>query len=564
MKARSLAPLRSNIKPRIKTCEQIIGYTFRNPRYIREALSPLGHHNQRLGLVGDRVLDAQLVARWYDDKRRLDPSQWHIVRNALVNNRNLAEVGSRLRIQDCTLTPGGTGGRLATTVEAIIGAVWLDSKCDYGAVSAVMERLSLTKHPLIRSPRTIFTTSQPAREIQDIQSSRSPKTTFNTNRPPRESHHIQSSRSLPGRFFVGHHVGLLELLFRHSQPFIVQLPSGQHGAPLSRHEPVGEAATDGPPTGEWSAPQITSETVQKRTAARIAGKHKHRDREPSPSDTTTPPKRQAPAHKRATGEQINAEHDDSALDSALPVQQPVNLGDHSSTLVGRHYVETEWGRLKFFLWTLKGWRSRGFLGSKNVRVGLYAHREVLLKLPGQSLRNVPDGFSTDGVYLMTRSAHQASDRLLAQAAGDLWPEYYRLAQYRERKKSVGLHVPEVERDLRRVERQLVKVGRARLKLWLPQDAQQRRIPVSLPDSGQTSATSPATPQSGLTATATSTETPESGLPATAAVDPTRVSTAAKLEHKHPHRPGSVLWTTHTAQQKSVDWKQYLSKPTSEN
>lgn len=528
MTAPSVAPLlRSTTMHRIETCERIIGYRFRRPRYLREALTTLHDHNQRLALVGDKAADVQLVARWYDDKKRPAPSEWQLVRNTLVCNRNLAEVGMRVRIQDCTLTHCDSSKKIATTMEAIIGAVWLDSKRDYGAVNAVLERLGLTKHALLRSPKTSFT----------------------TNQPPREIHNIQSSRSLPDRFFVGHHVGLIQLLFRHSQSF----------NPLSRHEPAGEAPTDLGDT--LSAPHITSETAQERTAARIAGRHKHRAREPSPSDTTSPPKRQAPAQVHATGEQINAEHDDSALRGALPVRQPVNLGDHSSGLAGRHDEptgwhdkDTEWERIRFYEWAFRkiiGKRPRPRKPIEKVLLRLRAHREILRKLPGRSLKNMPDGFPTDGVYLMTRSADDASDRLLALQALELHSHYKPLSQEAKRMHGLGIPMkPEEKRLLRRLSKHNAKIWRERLNLWLPQGTHQHQVPVSLPDSGQTSPTSPETPQSGSTASA--------------AVDSTRASAAEQRERKRPHRPGSVLWTTHTAQHESVDWKNYLSKPTSEN
>ncbi|KAG6365814.1 hypothetical protein INS49_007425 [Diaporthe citri] len=340
MNAPSLALLGRNAKARIETCQHIIGYTFRNTKYIRQALMPLHPIHQRLALVGDKVADAQLVGRWYESKKRPLPDQWAPIRNSLVSNRNLAEVGVRLRIQDCTFPRCGPGKSMANTMEAIIGAVWLDSKRDFGAVNAVMERLGLTKHALIRSPNTTFTTFQPRCDTQ----------------------HIQSSRSLPDRFFVGHHVGLLQLLFKHGQSFIVQQRAGQH-ANLSPHKPAKEAGTM----------NIMSETAQKRTAAPVARKHKHRGHDPGhSSDTTNPPKRQAPEHVLTAGEQTNAERNDSALDSALPEQQPVTLGDHGSSLAGRHdgptgwYREdTEWNRLYYFIWadSLQGSQGRQISGT---------------------------------------------------------------------------------------------------------------------------------------------------------------------------------------------------------
>lgn len=528
MNAPSLAPLRMTLSTRIEICQQIIGYRFRNTGYIRQALTPLDSINQRLALVGDKVADAQLVGRWYVDKKRPRRSQWSSVRDSLLSNENLAEVGARLRIQDCTFPPCGPGLGIATTMEAIIGAVWLDSKRDFGAVNAVMERLSLTNHVLIRSPKTTFTTKQPRCEFQDI----------------------QSSRSLPDRFFVGHHVGLLQLLFKHSQPLRVQQRPGQHSdlSPLSPHKPTREAATM----------NVMSETGQKRTAAPVARKHRQSGRKPRPSfNTTNPPKRQAPEHVHASVEQANAEHDDSALESALPEQQPATLGDHGSSLAGRpdgftgwHRKDTEWDRLRYFKWAVEQTRDQSPDDKKEMLHRLSLHQHVLSKLPRRSLRNMPHDFPADGVFLRTHCDDPESDRSYALQAALLQQPYNQMCQKLRRN-------PLDQQYKNRfflLRNQLAEVLRARLELWLPpwflNKARKKQIPPSLPTSGQPSATS--------------SKTPESDAPATAAVDSTRVLTPKPCEHQSAHRPGSVLWTTHTTQHKSVDWKNYLSKPGSRN
>lgn len=170
MKAPSLGTLRGEPNVLIEKCERIIGYRFINQKYIKEALTPIGsYNNQRLALLGDRILDSQLAARWYDDKQRPAPSHWARIRSHLVSNRNLAEICVRLRIQECTLARCGGGRNMATTMEAIIAAVWLDSKRDFGAVHAVMERFGLTRHALIRSPKTALTTRQPRCELHELQ-----------------------------------------------------------------------------------------------------------------------------------------------------------------------------------------------------------------------------------------------------------------------------------------------------------------------------------------------------------------------------------------------------------
>ncbi|KAH8742850.1 ribonuclease III domain-containing protein [Diaporthe sp. PMI_573] len=207
MKPLSLAPFwvtnRALIQTHVENCQRIIGYRFRDPGLIREALTPFGSRNQRLAIAGDKVADLQLAARWYDSKGRLTPLQWELMKRALLSNTNLASVCFRLRIQDCTLSPCSTDRSMATTIEAIIGAVWLDSKRDLAAVASVMDRFGLTRHPLLPSP--------------------SPST-ITANQPPCE---IRSSRPLSNCFFIGHHLALLQLLFSHGQSFMVQQGTGR-------------------------------------------------------------------------------------------------------------------------------------------------------------------------------------------------------------------------------------------------------------------------------------------------------------------------------------------------
>lgn len=498
----------------IQTCERIIGYRFRTPRYIKEALIPRPSSNQRLALVGDKIADAQLVTRWYDDERQPTPFMWEIVRNRLVSNKNLAEVGVRLRIQDCTLGHCGTGKLLANTMEAIIGAVWLDSKRDIGAVDAVMERLGLTKHALIRSPKTTFTTK------------------------PSKLREIQSSLSLPDCFFVGHHLALQQLLFRHSPSFVVQHHTSQH-AGLLDHEPARKAAGERQPTGLWPrlrhilyAPPISQE--------------------PIPSDTINPPKRQAPARVLATREQGNTEHDDSALDSALSLQQPVAPRDHEGSLVRQLDIaaawldrDTEWTRVCHFVRAVRE-DDQTPADQKELLLGrLRAHRRLLSELPGKSLKNMPNDSPADRIFLKTHSENPEADRWYALQAGGL----LRLHSHLGTKRGKGRVRPECREKRELLRNQITAIFRQRLELWIP-DTHKMQIPPSLPDSGQTSADS--------------SETPGPGLAVTAAVDSARISASEPCEDRRPPKPGSVLWTSHTAQHKSVDWKQYLSKPTSEN
>lgn len=499
-------PLQRNPDACIKTCERIIGYTFRTPRYIKEALIPRPSSNQRLALVGDKIADAQLATRWYDDNKQPTPFEWAIVRNRLVSNKNLAEVGVRLRIQDCTLGHCGTGKLLANTMEAIIGAVWLDSKRDPAAVNAVMERLGLTKHALIRSPKTTFTTR------------------------PSKLREIQSNLSLPDRFFVGHHLGLFQLLFTHSPSFIVQ---------HLHHEPARKAAGERQPTGLW--PRLRHILY----APRIS-------QEPIPSDPINSPKRDAPVRVLATGGQGNAEHDDSALDSALSLQHPAAPRDQAGSLARQLDIpaawldrDTEWARICYFVRAVRQ-DDQTPADQKELLLGrLRAHRQLLSELPGKSLKNMPNDYPADRIFLKTHSENPEADRWYALQAVAL----LRLDSLLGRKRRKGRSRPGPRKQRQLLGNQITAIFRQRLELWIP-DTHKIQIPPSLPDPGQSSADS--------------SETPESGLPVTAAVDSARISASEPCEDRRPPKPGSVLWTSHTAQHKSVDWKQYLSKPTSEN
>ncbi|KAJ0106909.1 hypothetical protein J7T55_014985 [Diaporthe amygdali] len=466
---------------RIEECQRIIGYRFRNQEFIREALT-VGDHNRRLALAGDRIADAQLAARWYDghdDQGLLPRSQWQHLKRASLSNINLAKVGFRMRIQDCTLSPCRSQARMATTVEAILGAVWLDSKCDVAAVEALMDRLGLTRQALTRS-------------------------TYTTDLPRDK---VQSSCHLPDRFFIGHHLALLQLLFKHSQSFIIQSRTAQQGD-LSRHESAREAATERLSTAMWSrlqhilfAPKDASETAQKGTAAPTVRRAEVSEDEAKkiPGLHARPSEQRGRAHKLITGKQTDADNDDSALASAELGPHKDTRSDHISSLgdpidgaTGRYHMETEIARVRQFL-----------------------------------------------------CADPESDRSLALQAAALGVPYRRLRQRLRRNRGQ----PGQEEDLRHfrlLRRQLVKVYLARLKLWLPQDAHTKPVPTSLCNSGQMSVNSATKPgPSDPTMTAT--------------VDSTESSSAERFRSERLHREGPVLWTNNTVQYQSVNWKQYLKK-----
>lgn len=529
----------ANTRARVETCQRIIGYRFRNINLIEEALTPRASVNRRLALAGDRAADLQLVARWYGKTGHLTPSQWDMIKSALLGNTNLAQVGKRLRIQDCL--PNRCGSEtMATTVEAIIGAVWMDSKKDLAAVGSVMDRFGLTRHPLLPSPPP------------------SPTTTT-TYHPPCE---IWSSRPLPDRFFTGHHLGLLQLLFRYGQSSAVQQRAGQH-MNLLHHEQRREEATERLPTDMWTrpkhillAPQIMIEKAQKWIAARVGRKDEHLGQEPSTCEPSELPVQHAPAPVPATKEQTNTGHRVSALESTLPVQQPVTQSGFRSNLAAQHdeptvlhTKDTEWSRINWFIWSIRETRlhpSSRRERPKSLLHRLNDHRRVLAELPDRSLKNIPDDCWPDGVCLAAHSSDKAFDKVLVRHIGLMTQQWYRM---RNTKKRRDLQ-PEEESIRKRGKEQLRQLWLERLDLWLPTDAQDNQIPTSSTDLGPTSDLS------------SETTLPGSKVPA--AVDSTAEPTVFPADDKRSHKPGPVLWTIDAGQNTSVDWKQYLRKPASQN
>ena len=104
-------------------------------------------HNERLEFLGDAILGQAVTVKLYRDYPDLDEGQLAKRRAALVSSVALAEVARRIELGAQVRLGVGeerTGGRnkdsiLADTVEAVIGAVYLDG--GIGAAAALVGRL---------------------------------------------------------------------------------------------------------------------------------------------------------------------------------------------------------------------------------------------------------------------------------------------------------------------------------------------------------------------------------------------------------------------------------------
>jgi ribonuclease III len=118
--------------------EAALGYVFREPRLLREALTHRSFgtpHNERLEFIGDGVLNCTIALALYERFTELPEGQLSRMRANLVSQPALHSLAQRLDISTYIRIGEGeekSGGRerasmLADTLEALFGAIMLDS-----------------------------------------------------------------------------------------------------------------------------------------------------------------------------------------------------------------------------------------------------------------------------------------------------------------------------------------------------------------------------------------------------------------------------------------------------
>ena len=125
-----------------------MAYTFQNPSRLEQALTHRsftnehpelqGKNNERLEFLGDAVLNLSLSHLLIEQFPDLPEGDLSKIRAGLVNESHLADLAQELKLGDYLLIGRGeeiTGGRkkpsiLADTLEAVLGAVYLDGGLD--------------------------------------------------------------------------------------------------------------------------------------------------------------------------------------------------------------------------------------------------------------------------------------------------------------------------------------------------------------------------------------------------------------------------------------------------
>ena len=130
--------------------EQAFGYQFQDRELLQTALTHRSYcspHNERLEFLGDAILNAVIARRLFDSfptlpEGDLSRLRANLVRQDTLHRQALAlSLGNFLRLGEGEQKSGGhrRPSILADALEALFGAVWLDSGFD--AASRVIVRL---------------------------------------------------------------------------------------------------------------------------------------------------------------------------------------------------------------------------------------------------------------------------------------------------------------------------------------------------------------------------------------------------------------------------------------
>jgi ribonuclease-3 len=141
--------------------DSILGYSFRNPDLLREALTHPSTceeiSNQRLEFLGDAVIDLIIAEHLYIQRPDFAEGDMTLAKSSIVNGKTLAKAAVLLGLGERIEAGGGLKERKSwpdsvycDAMEAVAGAVYLDGGLDAAremvlkALGQYMERLAST------------------------------------------------------------------------------------------------------------------------------------------------------------------------------------------------------------------------------------------------------------------------------------------------------------------------------------------------------------------------------------------------------------------------------------
>ena len=189
---RALAELQSTLQVEIDPALLLLALTHRSFAYENGGIPT----NERLEFLGDSILGQAVTVKLFRDNPDLDEGELAKRRASLVSSAALAEVGRSIGLGKYIRLGRGetlTGGAdkpsiIADTVEAIIGAVYLDAGGD--AATAFVLRLVA---PLLSDPERFGAAMDPKTSLQEIAARRgtpAPVYTVTESGPDHNKHFI--------------------------------------------------------------------------------------------------------------------------------------------------------------------------------------------------------------------------------------------------------------------------------------------------------------------------------------------------------------------------------------
>lgn len=132
-----------NSVSQIDKVSKIFDYQFKDEDLLSLALThrSIGSkNNERLEFLGDSILGMVISSELFDRFPKENEGVLTRLRSSIVKGETLSEIATELNLGDCIKLGSGelkSGGyrrasTLADVVEAIIGAIYLDSKMDFG------------------------------------------------------------------------------------------------------------------------------------------------------------------------------------------------------------------------------------------------------------------------------------------------------------------------------------------------------------------------------------------------------------------------------------------------
>ena len=165
----------------LENLETVIGFTFKNKDFLKEALTHRSYlnenpgwpfsHNERLEYLGDAVLELVVSEALFKKFPKAPEGKMTVLRAALVNYQMLGNVAANLRLDDFIFMSRGERADtskareviLANAIESLIGAVYLDAGLE--AVEGFVERFISTHLPEILETKSYRDSKSELQEI---------------------------------------------------------------------------------------------------------------------------------------------------------------------------------------------------------------------------------------------------------------------------------------------------------------------------------------------------------------------------------------------------------------